>query len=240
MKSNMITRMITLCMCMVVVGFASEDKKTMVDIKDIKTTPSYQKAEVTKKLWHENQKIQPQNYDLADRFNSKEEYYNIVDKAKSYIKKGDIFQVVTSQRFETEYYLDAKTLYRSLRRLNPSPFLVNLNFDKIGLVASSPEILVRLRNNQVTIRPIAGTRKRGIDKEQDITLSKELLNDEKDDFVDDIKEEYSEIRENYYDNLLECKYKKLSDVRINRFQINWDDFIPKIPNKLNETLFFYN
>tara|TARA_B100000579_G_scaffold433769_1_gene453186 strand:+ start:723 stop:2204 length:1482 start_codon:yes stop_codon:yes gene_type:complete len=110
---------------------------------------------------------------------SKEEYYNIVNKAKSYIKKGDIFQVVTSQRLETEYYLDTKTLYRSLRRLNPSPFLVNLNFDKIGLVASSPEILVRLRNNQVTIRPIAGTRKRGIDTEQDITLSKELLNDEK-------------------------------------------------------------
>ena len=78
-----------------------------------------------------------------------------------YIKEGDIFQVVTSQRFEAEYKLDTNTLYRSLRRLNPSPFLVNLNLNDFGLVASSPEILVRLRKNKITIRPIAGTRKRG-------------------------------------------------------------------------------
>ena len=70
-------------------------------------------------------------------------------------------------------------LYRSLRRLNPSPFLVNLNFDDFGLVASSPEILVRLRNDKITIRPIAGTRKRGKDSEEDNFLSKDLLNDEK-------------------------------------------------------------
>tara|TARA_B100000029_G_scaffold112452_1_gene104636 strand:- start:1141 stop:2637 length:1497 start_codon:yes stop_codon:yes gene_type:complete len=110
---------------------------------------------------------------------TKEEYFNIVNKAKNYIRNGDIFQVVTSQRFTSNYNLDAKSLYRSLRRLNPSPFLVNLNFDKFGLVASSPEILVRLRNNEITIRPIAGTRKRGHDKKEDRELSKELLSDEK-------------------------------------------------------------
>ena len=109
----------------------------------------------------------------------KSEYFKIIKNAKSYIKKGDIFQVVPSQRFKTKYNLDAISLYRSLRRLNPSPFLVNLNFEKFGLVASSPEILVRLRNNKITIRPIAGTRKRGSNFNEDINLSKDLLNDEK-------------------------------------------------------------
>ncbi len=110
---------------------------------------------------------------------TKKEYFQIVDKAKDYIIKGDIFQVVPSQRFKSNYNLSAQTLYRSLRRLNPSPFLVNLNFNDFGLVASSPEILVRLRKNNITIRPIAGTRKRGKTINEDIVLSKDLLNDEK-------------------------------------------------------------
>ena len=110
---------------------------------------------------------------------TKKEYFDIIEKAKSYIRKGDIFQVVPSQRFQSDYNLDASTLYRSLRRLNPSPFLVNLNFDKFGLVASSPEILVRLRNNKITIRPIAGTRKRGKNLNEDLELSQDLLNDKK-------------------------------------------------------------
>ena len=110
---------------------------------------------------------------------TKKEYFDIIKKAKSYIRKGDIFQVVPSQRFQSDYNLDASTLYRSLRRLNPSPFLVNLNFDKFGLVASSPEILVRLRNNKITIRPIAGTRKRGKNLNEDLELSQDLLNDKK-------------------------------------------------------------
>ena len=84
-----------------------------------------------------------------------------------------------SQRFETKYNLKAVNLYRSLRRLNPSPYLVNLNFDKIGLVASSPELMVQLRNKKVTIRPIAGTRKRGKNASEDLYLSNDLLNDKK-------------------------------------------------------------
>ena len=110
---------------------------------------------------------------------SKKEYFNIVKKAKKYIENGDIFQVVTSQRFETEYNLTALHLYRSLRRLNPSPYLVNLNFNNIGLVASSPELMVQLRNKKVTIRPIAGTRKRGKNSREDLVLSKDLLSDKK-------------------------------------------------------------
>ena len=126
--------------------------------------------------------IEDENKERPITFKSnytKEEYFKIIEKAKSYIRKGDIFQVVTSQRFESVYFLDAVTLYRSLRRLNPSPFLVNLNFDTFGLVASSPEILVRLRDNKITIRPIAGTRKRGKNLTEDLKLSKDLLTDEK-------------------------------------------------------------
>ena len=110
---------------------------------------------------------------------SKKEYFSIISKAKEYIKKGDIFQVVTSQRFETNYDLEAISLYRSLRRLNPSPYLVNLNFDNFGLVASSPELLVQLRDGKITIRPIAGTRKRGKNANEDLELSRDLLTDQK-------------------------------------------------------------
>jgi len=110
---------------------------------------------------------------------TRNQYSEIIKKAKKYINEGDIFQVVTSQRFEMDYDLSAISLYRSLRRLNPSPFLVNLNFNDFGLVASSPEILVRLRNNKVTIRPIAGTRPRGLNINEDMNLAKDLLSDKK-------------------------------------------------------------
>jgi len=110
---------------------------------------------------------------------SKNEYFAIISKAKKYISEGDVFQVVTSQRFETNYDLEATSLYRSLRRLNPSPYLVNLNFGEMGLVASSPELLVQLRNDKITIRPIAGTRRRGKNANEDLELSKDLLEDQK-------------------------------------------------------------
>lgn len=110
---------------------------------------------------------------------SKEEYFEIVEKAKEYIRAGDIFQVVPSQRFETPFPLPPFALYRSLRRLNPSPFLFFLNFGEHSIVGSSPEILVRVRDGKVTIRPIAGTRKRGKDKAEDNALAADLLSDPK-------------------------------------------------------------
>ena len=125
-----------------------------------------------------NLKKNDKNINFKSNYTEKE-YYDIIEKAKNFIKKGDLFQVVPSQRFTSEYNLNALALYRSLRRLNPSPFLVNLNFDKFSLVASSPEILVRLRNGKITIRPIAGTRKRGKNINEDLELSQELLNDQK-------------------------------------------------------------
>lgn len=107
------------------------------------------------------------------------EYEGMVEKAKEYILAGDIFQVVLSQRYEAEYYLPHFAFYRALRHLNPSPFLFYLGMEDFSLVGSSPEVLVRLRNNEVTIRPIAGTRKRGATPEEDLALEKELLADPK-------------------------------------------------------------
>ena len=107
------------------------------------------------------------------------DYLAIVEKAKDYIRAGDIFQVVPSQRFRRSFSLPPFALYRALRRLNPSPFLYFLNFPGFAIVGSSPEILVRLRDGKVTIRPIAGTRPRGKTAEEDTKLAEELMVDPK-------------------------------------------------------------
>jgi len=109
----------------------------------------------------------------------RERYHRIVEHAKRYIEAGDIFQVVPSHRFSAPLPGDPFALYRSLRRTNPSPFLYYLNFGGFQLVGSSPEILVRLRDGKVTIRPIAGTRPRGATVEDDQRLEVELLADQK-------------------------------------------------------------
>jgi anthranilate synthase component I len=110
---------------------------------------------------------------------SRADYGRMVAKAKDYIGAGDIFQVVASHRFRAPFTLNPLALYRSLRRTNPSPFLFFLNFGGFQLVGSSPEILVRLRDGKITIRPIAGTRPRGATPEQDLALEAELLADPK-------------------------------------------------------------
>ena len=108
-----------------------------------------------------------------------QEFKGAVQKAKEYIAAGDIFQVVLSQRFETAFNAPPFELYRALRRANPSPFMFYLNFDGFSLVGSSPEILVRVREGEVTIRPIAGTRWRGKTPEEDKALEEDLLADPK-------------------------------------------------------------
>lgn len=108
-----------------------------------------------------------------------QDFMAMVERAKDYIRAGDIFQVVLSQRFESPFTLPPFALYRALRRVNPSPFLVYLNFDGFSVVCSSPEILVRLREGKVTIRPIAGTRRRGATLVEDEALAAELLADPK-------------------------------------------------------------
>ncbi|MFG7487085.1 MULTISPECIES: anthranilate synthase component I [Methylorubrum] len=108
-----------------------------------------------------------------------EAFLGMVAKAKEYIVAGDIFQVVLSQRFEAPFTLPAFALYRSLRRTNPAPFLCYLDFEAFQVVCSSPEILVRVRDDKVTIRPIAGTRRRGATPAEDRALADELLADPK-------------------------------------------------------------
>ena len=103
----------------------------------------------------------------------------MVLRAKDYIAAGDIFQVVLSQRFEAPFTLPPFALYRALRRVNPSPFLFFLDFGGFAVAGSSPEILVRVRDGVVTIRPIAGTRPRGATPHEDKALEDELLADPK-------------------------------------------------------------
>ncbi|WP_460450392.1 anthranilate synthase component I [Alsobacter sp. SYSU BS001988] len=110
---------------------------------------------------------------------SPDDYKGMVERAKEHIRAGDIFQVVLSQRFEAPFGLPALSLYRALRRVNPAPFLCYLDFGGFQIVCSSPEILVRVRDDKVTIRPIAGTRPRGATPAQDKALGEELLADEK-------------------------------------------------------------
>ncbi|MCW5718972.1 MAG: anthranilate synthase component I [Bauldia sp.] len=108
-----------------------------------------------------------------------ERYFEMVRQAKEYIAAGDIFQVVLSQRFEAPFSLPPFALYRALRRTNPSPYLYYLDFGDFALAGSSPEILVRVRDGEVAIRPIAGTRPRGKNSEEDKRLAAELLADPK-------------------------------------------------------------
>jgi anthranilate synthase component 1 len=112
---------------------------------------------------------------------SKEEYCQMVEKGKKYIIEGDIFQMLPSIRFTSNFpkEISAFNFYRALRSINPSPFLFYLKLENFALTGSSPEIMVSLKNNKVTIRPLAGTRKRGNSAREDLEIAKELLNDEK-------------------------------------------------------------
>ena len=110
---------------------------------------------------------------------TKAEFMAMVDRMKEYIAAGDAFQVVPSQRFTVPFALPPFALYRALRRINPAPFLFFLDFGGFAVVGSSPEVLVRLRDNTVTLRPLAGTRPRGATPEEDRALEAELLSDPK-------------------------------------------------------------
>ena len=107
------------------------------------------------------------------------EFHAMVEHARAYIRAGDAFQIVLSQRFTAPFALPAFSLYRALRRINPSPYLSYLDFGDFQIVCSSPEILVRVRDGKVTIRPIAGTRWRGATPAEDDRLAQELLADPK-------------------------------------------------------------
>ena len=110
---------------------------------------------------------------------TKNKFLKMVNKAKKYIKIGDIFQVVLSQRFEAKLSKKPLEIYKKLRITNPSPFMYFFNFDDFQIIGASPEILVRLRDNMITVRPIAGTRPRGKNLKEDNFYAKDLLKDKK-------------------------------------------------------------
>tara|TARA_B100001057_G_scaffold391569_1_gene399850 strand:- start:516 stop:1976 length:1461 start_codon:yes stop_codon:yes gene_type:complete len=109
----------------------------------------------------------------------KKKFLKMINRAKKYIKLGDIFQVVLSQRFETKLTKKPIDIYKKLRIINPSPFMFFFNFNDFQIIGASPEILVRLRNNKITVRPIAGTRPRGKTIKEDRFYERDLLNDKK-------------------------------------------------------------
>ena len=119
------------------------------------------------------------NKNLIKSNTSKKRFKLLVKKAKNYIKKGDIFQVVLSQRFERKINKRPIEIYNHLRKSNPSPFMFYFNYQDFNVLGSSPEILVRLRKGEVTIRPIAGTRPRGRNTKEDNKFKLDLLKDKK-------------------------------------------------------------
>lgn len=123
---------------------------------------------------------QKEDYDIYFKSNfTKDEFLKAVQKAREYVLSGDVVQVVISQRFESETKSEPFDIYRALRIINPSPYMFYIDTGDVYLVGSSPEILVRLEDEKITLRPIAGTRKRGRTEEEDLALEKELLSDEK-------------------------------------------------------------
>ena len=143
------------------------------------------KNEIRSLIYQSNRKIQnntrqSQNKKIFVKSNTtKKQFINMVNTAKKYIKIGDIFQVVLSQRFEAKLTKKPLEIYKKLRITNPSPFMFFFNFNDFQIIGASPEILVRLRDNIITIRPIAGTRPRGKNVIQDKFYAKDLLKDKK-------------------------------------------------------------
>ena len=140
------------------------------EISNLLTQASYNKTKL---------KINTNNNIRVKSNITKKKFLNMVNQAKKYIKIGDIFQVVLSQRFEAKLTKTPLDIYKKLRIINPSPFMYFFNFPDFQIIGASPEILVRLRDNKITIRPIAGTRPRGKNVKEDNFYAKDLLNDKK-------------------------------------------------------------
>jgi anthranilate synthase component 1 len=129
-------------------------------------------------LYSSEQTVNTQPVEVRSNF-SQDSFQEAVEKCKEYIAAGDVFQVVISQRFHVPISCDSFEVYRALRTVNPSPYMFYLKFEDLRLAGSSPEILVRVSDGEVQVRPIAGTRKRGETKEADAALEQELLADPK-------------------------------------------------------------
>ncbi len=155
----------------------SGGKKTKLYDNAIKKIDSIQK-EFNKPIIEKYKGKKPRQYKISSNF-KKSEFKNIVNKAKAYIKKGDIIQAVLSQRFKLRLERSPFEIYRNLRSLNPSPYMYFLKLKDVVLIGSSPEMLVRCEDGIIQTRPIAGTRPRGKTEKEDQLLEIELINDKK-------------------------------------------------------------
>jgi anthranilate synthase component 1 len=136
-------------------------------------------AEPAPKIEESEQQLQELSEDAFKSSFGQEQFLESVDKIKDYIMAGDAMQVVPSQRLSAPFKAAPLNLYRALRRLNPSPYMYFLDLDDFHIVGSSPEVLARLEDGQVTVRPIAGTRRRGKSEEEDLALEQNMLDDPK-------------------------------------------------------------
>ncbi len=150
-------------------AYAQAAERVMDAVRELDRAP----AAASRDIGADHEPVEPVSNTSRDR------YLEMVETAKRYIRAGDIFQVVPSQRWSQPFALPPFALYRALRRTNPSPYMFYFNFGAFQLVGASPEILVRVKDGRVTIRPIAGTRRRGATPEEDAALEAELLADPK-------------------------------------------------------------
>ena len=154
----------------------------LIEVSNIKKNPvkSLKKLEkILKEPFSKNKKL---NFSKPKKFKNhikKEEFIKRVKEIKIDIKVGEIFQAVLSQRFSNDYLIDPFNFYRALRSINPSPYLVFLNLKNYQIICSSPETMIKVKNKEITLRPIAGTRRRGKNEIEDNDLKNELLKDKK-------------------------------------------------------------
>ncbi len=154
----------------------------LIEVSNIKKNPvkSIKKLEkILKEPFSKNKKL---NFNKPKKFKNhikKEEFIKRVKEIKRDIKVGEIFQAVLSQRFSNDYLIDPFNFYRALRSINPSPYLVFLNLKNYQIICSSPETMIKVKNKEITLRPIAGTRRRGKNEIEDNNLKNELLKDKK-------------------------------------------------------------
>lgn len=159
-------------------AYEGAEKKIDEIIGKLKSKVKSQELEIFTQTSNLSQVDQPLTADFSSNF-TKEDFLNVITKAKEYVVSGDVIQVVLSQRFERQINSHPFDIYRALRTINPSPYMYYLDTVDAQLVGSSPEVLVRLEDDRIILRPIAGTKKRGKTEDEDIALQEDLKKDPK-------------------------------------------------------------
>jgi anthranilate synthase component 1 len=164
----------------IILAYSHKNSILTIIQNDKKYEQAVEKLENILKENHTPQKLKPAKLDGEGSFSIEEERYKkLVDESKEMIRSGDVFQILLANRYTQKGEIDPLSFYRLLRSKNPSPYLFLLDYEDFSIAGSSPEVMVRLSNNEILLRPIAGTRKRGKNKQRDKELELEMLNDPK-------------------------------------------------------------